>query len=263
MGHGHSISLSRKDIARKKVGRLQVLRLTEFGPASVGRGQGLLQVRVSIVICQFTVGIRRKIALELGRQLPSRQVGKEWAGRIPSVHTEEVRQVGLRLLLHTLHIRIKPLQKLRSKTRTGLPSPKAPDLGFLEYVIAAQQLVGAFAGEHNFETAAMNQVRKQEQKSRAGAQHRLLSVPDDLRKDPPDIAWRAANLAMLGTKMCAGLALEFAFVEFGVVKGNREGPQLVHDGSRERGDEAGIDAAAEICANGNVRPLPDARRVGH
>ena len=62
------------------------------------------------------------------------------------------------LLMGTLaQIVIKSRQQFRPPCRVRVPRPKPTHLVFLEYVVAGEKLIGAFARQHNLHPAATNQ----------------------------------------------------------------------------------------------------------
>src|SRR5436190_132893 len=108
---------------------------------------------------------------------------EERACKVPGRRAEKSGQVGGRLLLNALHVRVEPLEKQRPHGGSRVPCPETAYLRLLVNVIATQAFIRSLARNDYFEAARSNESGKQKQRRRRGAKNRLLGVPDHLGKD--------------------------------------------------------------------------------
>ena len=101
---------------------------------------------------------------------------------------EEGFQVPWRLRLQRAEVWIQPAQEQRPPLRIRPARPEAAHGGFLEDVVAAEDLVGAFAGKHDLEAVVAYLAGKEVQRRRRRAQDRPLGVADHLVKAGSDVA---------------------------------------------------------------------------
>jgi hypothetical protein len=260
--HCHPVPLRRQDITGEQVFGLQVLRLAEAVPRCIRLGQPRSDFGVPIVPANLRPDGIGKERLQLGRQLPARKVREEWLQIGVNVDVEERFAVGIRLVLYVLQVRIQAAEQDRPHLGIGPRFPKTADLVFFENVIAAENFIGPFSSYYDLVTAVSHQPREQIQGSRSRSQYRFLGVPDDVGKYLADLILAAPDLLVLGVQKAHRLRLERAFIEFGVVEGNREGAQ---PGVRKFLDqcrgERRVQPAAQVRANRDIGAQTDLCRV--
>src|SRR4051812_35165011 len=114
-------------------------------------------------------------------------------------------------------VRIKAPQQLTPTLRVRSVRPIGANLCFFENIVAPEKLIRAFAGQNNFEAMLSHQLGKKKHWGRGGAHDRCFDMPDQLRKDPGDIAVRGANDVMLGAERAGHLLLVLALIKLRVV----------------------------------------------
>src|SRR5580658_687338 len=252
--HGHAVALRRQDVAGKQVLRLEVLGLAETVPGSVRLGQPRSDFGMTCVSVNFSTDGIGEESLQVGCQLPARNVREEWLEIAVDMDVEECFAVGVGLVLNVLQVGIQPAKQKRPHPGIGLRFPEAANLGFFENVVAAEHFVGPFSGYHYLVAALAHQPRQKIERSWSRAQDRFFGVPDHVRKYFGDLILGAADVLVLAVQKAYRLLLEGAFIEFGVVKRDREGPKL---GVRKLLDQcrgnSRVQPAAEVSAYRDIR----------
>ena len=210
------------------------------------------------VIAELMTYVVRKKKLEPGCELPPRKMREVGAGEVGFADAKEMAQVSERLALYAVHIGIQALQKKRPQMGRKIFSPEAADFRFLEDVVAAEDLVRAFTGQDDFEPAVSNQPGEQKHRCWCSPENGLFAVPDDLRNGFCDLGGGADEATVIRVKECTGLLLEAGLVVFGVVEGNRKASEPVaYDACCEGGGHGGVDAAAKVGSDRDVRAKAD------
>src|SRR5205823_1676163 len=129
-----------------------------------------------------------------------RQVGEQGiAARVQSLPEKRL-QVAARLRLQPAEVRVEPAQEQRPPFRVRLARPEAAHQRFLEDVVAAEDLIRAFASKHYLEAVVAYLAREQVERRRRRAQHRPLGMPDDLLEARRDVATQAAQRRVIGAQ---------------------------------------------------------------
>ena len=71
---------------------------------------------------------------------------------------EEGGQILRRLLLHPRQIRIKLAEEMAAELRLRISRAKPADPGLLEYVVACEDLVGAFSGQNDLHLVVADEL---------------------------------------------------------------------------------------------------------
>ena len=124
---------------------------------------------------------------------------EEGVRQVLLVDVKERLEIFRRLLLQNGKIRIEPLEKQRADLRIRLHSPEPAYLGLLEDVIAAQDLIGAFACQNHLVALLPDQAGKNKKWRGRRSKDRLFRLPDDTRKYLPDVVVAATDLVTLGS----------------------------------------------------------------
>jgi hypothetical protein len=90
-------------------------------------------------------------------------------------------------------IGIESFKKPGTEFGVGLASPKPSHLVLLENIIPGKDLVCSLAGEYDFKMVFPNKTREFKERGRGRAKDRSLGVPDNQRKDFPDILFAAVR----------------------------------------------------------------------
>src|SRR5262249_18360916 len=143
---------------------------------------------VKIAIRNSMKRLGRQKHLEFGGELPPRKMREEAARHLLCAYVKKCFQISRRLRLHLRQVRIEALQQQRTHLRIRPDAPEAPDLGLLEKVVAAEDLVRPLACEHHLVAALAHEPREKVKGRRSGAEQRLLGVPDDAWKDASYVA---------------------------------------------------------------------------
>ena len=156
---------------------------------------------------------------------------------------------------------VQPREQERAQLRLRVAGPEAADLVLAKDVVAAEELVGALAGEHDLEPRVLNRARQLEQRRRGRPQERLLCELDHAREDGRDIGRAHGRPVKLHAELRRDRVLRGGLVEALVAEADAERVQARADGARrERGGDRRVEASAQVRGDGNVRAQPDLRR---
>ena len=143
-----------------------------------------------------------------------------------------------------------------------LARPEAAHLGFLEQVVAAEHLVGAFAGQHHL--VACFAHAPESSISGTGAVRSTGASVWRIRRGnaSPMSRRRAAQRRVVGAEVAHHRLLVLALVELGVLEGDRErAHRRVGEAADHRDDAGRIESAAEVGADRHVGAQLQAHRV--
>ena len=175
---------------------------------------------------------------------------------------EEGREERALALCQSAYVLVEPLQQQRTPDGVGLPRPKAPDLGFLENIVATEELIRALAGQHHFVARLMHQPGQQEHRRGRGAHDRRLRVPDDFGKDLANLRVCRVNHLMFRSEVLRHRLLKLTLVVVGIAKRNREGRQTIRSvATDDCRDGRGIEPAAQVGTHRHIRPEANPRRI--
>ncbi len=123
-------------------------------------------------------------------------------------------------------------------------------------LVASEQLVAAFAGQHHLDVLGRQFGHKIQRDARRKAD-RLVLVPDHLRHRAEKLVEPDDNLVMLGAEQPRHLRRPSEFAELGLLIAYRERlHRSVEPPLHDRGDAARVDTSAEEYAERHVRHQP-------
>ncbi len=265
MGHGDPVALGGEEKAGEKRGEFQKLRLVQtVAPGEAGRqqiAQGILRGPAGA----GCPPLRRQESQIPPTVFPAEPVGEKRIVDISRAHGVEVVEEATAAGRIGENVGIQPFQQQGAAAGGRFPGPIAPDFGFLENIVAAEDLVGPFAGEHHLEAALLHLPRQEEKGRRGGSQQRLFAMPNDGREMLTDLGAAQSENTMAGADEIGGLLLKHRFVEGSLPETQGEGMQVLRAFffRRESGENGGIETAAQIGAHRHVRPQPQADRILH
>ena len=117
----------------------------------------------------------------------------------------------------------------------GLPPPELTDFGFLEDVVAAEDLVGPLAGEHHLELVFPHQTGQEVQRNRGCAQDGFFAVPDEIGEMVANALVGCQGSPVIRLQVGDHLLLVAAFVEGTFLKADGEGLETVVEVARNEG----------------------------
>ena len=131
-----------------------------------------------------------------------------------------------------------------------------------EMRIAAEDLVGAFARQHDFVAGVAHRAREDELGDAVGVEAKRLRVPGRVREVVGEVVLTDRHRVVLGPGSAGHLPRDHALVVVRPVEGQREGPDRAGQVLRGEADHrAGVQPAAEVAADRNVGPQPQAHRL--
>src|SRR6516164_8952016 len=104
-------------------------------------------------------------------------MGIERMAGIEQPSTEEALPQRILARILAAYIMVEAPKQSRAHMRIWLPRPEPANLVLLEDSVAAQQLVGAFPGQHCLDACALHSLRKEEQRHRRCSKKRRLAMP--------------------------------------------------------------------------------------
>ena len=132
----------------------------------------------------------------------------------------------------------------------------------LEELVAPEQLVRALAGRDHGDPLLAHLAGEQVERDRAGAHERRLAVPDDVGERVRDVGRQRLDDVVARAERARDLLLVDALVVARVAERDRERAQLVLGLLLgERADQARVEAAGEVRADGNVGAQAQAHAV--
>src|SRR5690606_26066768 len=120
-----------------------------------------------------------------------------------------------RLLFRTGQVWVKLAEQKRPDARAWLPRAEAANPGFAEDVVAGKDLVGAFAGQHDFHAGLPHQPGQAKERRGRRAQDRSFGEPDDLRETAGNVVRSTVDRTVPGAEIAGHFHLESALVMFG------------------------------------------------
>jgi len=127
--------------------------------------------------------------------------------------------------------------------------------------IAGEQLVGALPAEHHPHPALPDLLGEREAGRVVRLLQRAFRMPDDVAQDTDHLVAPEADLVVREIDPLRHQALIFSFRERLVGKVDREGVHRLGMGRDQAGDERGVEPAAEVGADRDVRLQPVAHRL--
>ena len=254
VAHHHAVALRVQQIARHEQAHLEVLRPTHrVPPIAAGTQIGFELAQHRVLVLHLCPEVGRERTRELRGVVPAAAVRVVRVRGIFQVLAEEQAPERLRLRIAS-DVAVQARQKHRAPGRVGASRPEAPDLVFPKDVVAAEDLVGPLAGEHDLDPALANQPGQAQQRGGRGTHHRPLGEPHHVLERTPDVRPVDLHFAMVRLEVPNHLALELALVETRVGETDREGRQVVDVVAlHERGQDRRIESAAEIGCHRHVR----------
>ena len=159
---------------------------------------------------------------------------------------------------------VQAAKEQRTQARRGIACPKPSHLVLLEDVVAAEQLVSPFAGQHDLESGIVHRGGEVEKGNRSRSQQRLLGELDDPREGGGDRCGVHGRSLEVDTELTGHSVLLRALVELSVREANPPGrehapAQLVRG---ERGELRRIEPAAQVRRDRHIGAKADAYGIG-
>src|SRR5690606_30514496 len=138
VGHGHTVSLARQDIAGQEEARLEILRLVQRMRAAEFVGKSGCKLLGGIVACQRRAKVAGIEDLRRGGVAQTRPVGEQRVVRPVATGSEKGGKIFGRLLFQTGQVWVKLAEQKRPDARARLPRAEATNPGFAEDVVAGK-----------------------------------------------------------------------------------------------------------------------------
>jgi hypothetical protein len=159
-------------------------------------------------------------------------------------------------------VRIKAPEQQRSQAAVRAARPESAHPVLPEQVVAGEELVRAFAGQHDAIAALAHEPRQHIKRRRGRSQQWRLGVPDHVRKHAGHVGGVATHRAVAGAERVDRRALIVRLIEFCVFELDGERAQRdVAPGRDQRRDDRRVQAAGEVAADGDVRAQSKPRRA--